>query len=49
MSCPGAFERETMNVRFNVGDATMNFTVKEVGQPFERVVGSVLLMSSPLA
>ncbi len=26
---------------FNVGDATMDFTVKEIGRLFERVVGSV--------
>jgi hypothetical protein len=40
----GPYDTEGPNLRrfeFNVGDATMDFTVKEIGQLFERVVGSV--------
>lgn len=40
----GPYDTDGPNLQrfeFNVGDATMDFTVKEIGQLFERVVGSV--------
>jgi hypothetical protein len=39
-----AYDTEGPNLQrfeFNVGDATMEFSTKEVGQLFERVVGNV--------
>jgi hypothetical protein len=39
----GPYDTEGPNLQrfeFNVGDATMDFTNKEIGQLFERVVGS---------
>jgi threonine aldolase len=40
----GPYDTEGPNLQrfeFNVGDATMEFTIKEIGQLFERVAGSV--------
>ena len=39
----GAYDTEgpaLQRFEFNVGDATMDFTLKEIGQLFERVVAS---------
>jgi hypothetical protein len=38
----GPYDTEGTNLQrfeFNVGDATMDFTMKDIGQLFERVVG----------
>jgi hypothetical protein len=40
----GPYDTEGPNLQrfeFNVGDATMEFTIKEIGQLFERVAGTV--------